>query len=342
VIRRDKVTGRTVTWGWLDAKLDVLAVEMWSRVKRWWAGVASSAVAVFGAARRSFLGHRARRFGAGLAYYALFALIPTLFLAVTIAAALFGTEATEGRLVDRLDGIVGEEAAEQIEEAVAALWENSNTSGFAIVTLVVVVYSASILFVAWRDTLEDIWELPYRSGLKTTVRSRVYGALVPLGAGILLSAIVIVELLAALAGEFITAPLLDAIIRAVEMISPTVASVLALGLVYRVSTRLRPPWRDIWPGTIVAALALAVLAWGYGLYVRIYGSSSAAGAASTIVLGLVFVYYSAQILLYGAEVINASADHRGRPLRAVASDPGEAGDSAEPDGPNDPGRTGER
>ena len=265
-----------------------------------------------------------------------------MFLALTIVAALFGTEATEGRLVDRLDGIVGDEAAQQIEEAVASLWENTNTSGFAIVTLAVVVYSASILFVAWRDTLEDIWELPYRSGLETTIRSRVYGALVPLGAGILLSAIVIVELLAALAGEFITAPLLDAIIRAVEMISPTVVSVLALGLVYRVSTRLRPRWRDIWPGTLIAALALAVLAWGYGLYVRIYGSSSAAGAAGTIVLGLVFIYYSAQILLYGAEVIAASADQRGRALGAASSDRGGAGGSAEPDGPDDRVEGGDR
>ena len=315
---------------------------MWSRLKRWWAGAGARAVAVLGAARRSFLDHRARRFGAGLAYYAVFALIPTMFLALTIVAALFGTEATEGRLVDRLDGIVGDEAAQQIEEAVASLWENTNTSGFAIVTLAVVVYSASILFVAWRDTLEDIWELPYRSGLETTIRSRVYGALVPLGAGILLSAIVIVELLAALAGEFITAPLLDAIIRAVEMISPTVVSVLALGLVYRVSTRLRPRWRDIWPGTLIAALALAVLAWGYGLYVRIYGSSSAAGAAGTIVLGLVFIYYSAQILLYGAEVIAASADQRGRALGAASSDRGGAGGSAEPDGPDDRVEGGDR
>jgi membrane protein len=286
--------------------------------------------AVFRPAGRSFLRHRARRLGAGLAFYSLFALIPTLFLALTIVAVLFGTEATDGRLVDRLDGIVGTDAAQQIEEAVAALWESSNTSGFAIVTLLVIVYSASILFVAWRDTLEDIWELPYRPSLKTTVRSRVYGALVPLGAGILLSAIVLVELLAALAGEFITSPLLDAIIRAVEVISPTVVSVLALGLVYRVSTRVRPLWRDIWPGTIVAALGLAVLTWGYGVYVRVYGSSSAAGAAGTVVLGLVFIYYSAQILLYGAEVINTSAERRGRSLRAVAGHSGESDESDDP------------
>lgn len=314
---------------------------MWSRLKRWWAGFAAGGVVVLRAAGRSFVRHRARRLGAGLAYYSLLALIPTLFLALTIVAALLGTEATEGRLVDRLDGIVGIDAAQQIEEAVAALWENSNTSGFAIVTFVVLVYSASILFVAWRDTLEEIWELPVRSGLETTVRSRVFGALVPLAVGILLSAVILVELLAALAGEFITAPLLDAIIRAVEMISPTVASVLALGLLYRVSTRVRPRWRDIWPGAVVAALALAVLEWGYGLYVRIYGSSSAAGAAGTVVLGLVFVYYGAQILLFGAELINASADCRGRSLRA-AGDAGEAGDSAAADEPDDPGEPRDR
>jgi uncharacterized BrkB/YihY/UPF0761 family membrane protein len=64
---------------------------------------------------RSFVRRRARRLGAGLAFYSLFALIPTLFLALTIVAALFGTEATEGWLVDRLDGIVWTEAAQQIE-----------------------------------------------------------------------------------------------------------------------------------------------------------------------------------------------------------------------------------
>jgi membrane protein len=312
--------------GW---HLVVQAVEIWSRL----AGFGASAWADLGSARRSFLRHRTRRLGAGLAYYSVFALVPTLFLAMAIVAALFGSEATDGRLVDRLDGVVGTELAEQIADAVDSVWEASNTSGFAIVTLVVVVYSASILFVAWRDALEDIWELSYRPGLKTTLRSRVYGAVVPLAAGILLSAIVLVELLAALAGEFVTAPLLDAIIRGVGMISPLVVSVFGLGLVYRVSTRVRPRWADVWQGTVVAALGLAVLVWGYGLYVRAYGSSSPAGAAGTVVLGLVFVYYSAQVLLYGAEVINASAGRRGRPLNAATGDSVEVDVSAEPDGP---------
>jgi membrane protein len=120
--------------------------------------------------------------------------------------------------------------------------------------------------------------------------------------------------------------LLDAIIQAMQTISPTVVSVLALALVYRVSTRFRPRWYDIWPGTLLVSLALGILAWGYGLYVRLYGSSSAAGVAGTVVLGLALIYYSAQILLYGAEVISTCADHRGRPIHP-ATDEAERADA---------------
>jgi membrane protein len=288
------------------------------RLTRWFATAIPNAVDLLRAAARSFLRHRARRLGAGLAYYSLFALVPTMFLALAVVAAIFGREATEGQLVERLDGIVGVDVAEQIEAAVGALWENSNTSGFAIVTLVVVVYSASILFVAWRDSLEAVWGLPYRSGLQTTIRSRVYGALVPIGVGILLATIVLVQTLTALAGEFVTSPLIEAVVNALGTTSPTIASVLALALLYRVSTRLRPRWVDIWPGTLAAALALAVLAWGYGLYVRALGGSSVAGAAGSVVLGLAFIYYSAQVLLFGAELISTCAHHRGRPLHPAA------------------------
>jgi membrane protein len=297
---------------------------IWQRlIRRSWNGIAI-AIDLLLLAGGTFARHRARRLGAGLAYYSLFALVPTLFLALAIVAAVFGEEATEGRLVNRLDDVVGTETAEQIEEAVGAVWENSNTSGFAIVTIVVVVYSASILFVAWRDTLEAIWELPYRTGLKTSIRRRIFGAMGPIAAGILLATVVLIEVLTALAADLVTSPVLDAIIRATQTISPTVVSVFALALVYRVSTRVRPRWYDIWPGTLLAALALGVLAWGYGLYVRSYGSSSAVGVAGTVVLGLALIYYSAQILLYGAEVISTCADHRGRPLHPAVDEADQA------------------
>jgi membrane protein len=309
-----------------DARPDVV-MGSWQRLTlRSMAGIGVG-IDLLRLAGGAFMRHRARRLGAGLAYYSLFALVPTLFLAVAIVAAVFGEEATEGRLVDRLDDVVGPEVAEQIDAAVGAVWENSNTSGFAIVTAAVVVYSASILFVAWRDTLDAIWELPYRTGLNTSIRRRIYGAMGPIAAGVLLAAIVLIEILTALAADLITSPVLDAIIQATQTISPTVVSVFALALVYRVSTRFRPRWKDIWPGTLLAALALGVLAWGYGLYVRHYGSSSVAGVAGTVLLGLAFIYYSAQTLLFGAEVISTCADHRGHPIHPATDEADAADDS---------------
>ncbi|MGI9646793.1 MAG: YihY/virulence factor BrkB family protein [Ilumatobacteraceae bacterium] len=280
----------------------------------------SSARAVLRRSGERYLHHRTRRLGASLAYYSIFALIPTLFLALTIVATLFGRDATEGRIEDALADIVGREAAASIDEAVADLWDDSNSSGFAIITALVVIYSASILFIAWRDSLEAIWDVPYRSGLKTSIRRRIYGASGPIAIGILLSAIVLAEMLLGLVGDFITSPLLDAILNVMESVSPTVASVVALALLYRYSTRRRPHWMDVWTGAIPAALALAVLAWGYGLYVRWFGSSSAAGAAGTLILGLAFIYYSAQVLLFGGEIIGASAQRRGHPISPPPDD----------------------
>ena len=287
--------------------------NMWRRLTPRNAMVAAG-IDVLRQAARTFRRHRAQRLSAGLAYYSLFAFIPTVFIATAIGAAFFGKQATEGRLADRLDDVVGTTSAEQIEEAVAALWENTEASAFAIVSVGLLVYSASALFVAWRDALDVIWDVPYQSGLETSIRSRAFGALVPISVGIVLASMLLVEMVLALAAQFVTSPLIDAFISLTETILPTIVSVFALAMLYRHTTRLRPRWGDVWPGTLVAALALAVLAWGYGIYVRIYGSSSAVGAASSAVLGIALIYYSAQVLLYGAEVVRACADHRGRPI----------------------------
>jgi membrane protein len=274
-----------------------------------------TAVEVARDAQRAFKVDRGKRLSAGLAYYSIFALVPTIFLAVAIAGAVVGQEATEGRLVARLDDVLGAAAAKQIEDAVVALRESTNSSGFALISAGVVVYSASALFVAWRDTLELIWDVPYESGLATSLRSRAFGALVPVGAGILLATIVLLELLVAFAEQLVSSDLLDAILRMTGTIIPTLSAVVALSLFYRYTTRTRrPEWREVWPGTIVASIAIAVASWGYGLYVRFVGSNSVAGAATAVVVGLVFVYYVAQILLFGAEVIRVLQERRKGPI----------------------------
>ncbi|MDH3682237.1 MAG: YihY/virulence factor BrkB family protein [Acidimicrobiia bacterium] len=262
-------------------------------------------------ARGAFQADRAKRLSAGLAYYSVFALVPTIFLALAIAGTIVGQEATEGRLVDRLDDVLGIAAAKEIEDAVAGLRENIDTSGFVLISIGGVLYSASALFVAWRDTLEVIWDVPYDSNLTTSLQNRAFGALMPIAAGVVLATIIVSEQVLAFVERQLSPALLDALVRVAGTMLSTLVAVAALGLLYRHTPRTHNPrWSEVWPGTVVASSALAMLSWGYGLYLRFVGSNSVAGAASAIVVGLVFIYYVAQILLFGAEIIGVLVDRR--------------------------------
>ncbi len=171
--------------------------------------LARSGGSVLREAAGAFQEDRCRRLGAGLAYYALFALVPTLLLTAMIAATLVGREAVEGELADQLDEFVGPESAAAVQDAVAGLWQNTDTSSFALVSILVVAYSSSILFVAWRDTLEIVWDVPYEADLFISLRSRAFGALVPITAGLLLAAVLILEVVVGFVGELVDSVLLD-------------------------------------------------------------------------------------------------------------------------------------
>jgi len=264
------------------------------------------------AATHEFLKDRAKRLSAGLAYYALFALIPSVMLALAIAAAIVGKEAAAGGLTDQLTELFGAEAARQMEDAIATVWETGDQSNFALFTLGVILFSASVLFVAWRDSVELIWEVPYEPSLKSSLRARAFAVLVPISAGLILVATMILQGLVTFAQQFINTELVDAALRTASAVGQVLLGIAALATLYRHSARARrPEWREILPASIFVVAVLGIGFWAYGLYLRYVGVASATGAASSVVLGLVVVYYSAQTLLFGAEMIKVLHEHRG-------------------------------
>lgn len=268
---------------------------------------------------------RAKRLSAGLAYYTLFALIPSLLFAVAIAAAFVGREAAAGGLEEQLTNVLGPEAAAQIEEAIAAVWENSDGSGFALFSVGVVLYSASILFVAWRDSVELIWEVPFEPGLHVTLRSRAFAMLVPVIAGLLLAATMILQGLVTFVQGILDGALFDAAVRTLSAAAQVLIGLAALCALYRYSARSRrPDLRDILPSGIFVAVVLGIGYWAYGLYLRVVGVASVTGAASSVVLGLVVIYYSSQVLLLGAEIIKVLDARRTDAREDVADDDGRA------------------
>jgi membrane protein len=264
----------------------------------------SSGRTVVSEAGTLFFEDRAKRLSAGLAYYALFALVPSLLLAVGVAAAFVGKEAAAGERAVQLTDMLGAEAAEKLESAIGALWTSTNRSNFALFGIGAVVFSASVLFAAWRDTVEFVWDVPYQPSLESTLRARAFAVLVPIGMGVLLAAMLLLQGFLTFVSQFVDSRVLDITLRSASAILQTVVAVVALMALFRWSARgVRPDWRDIWPATVMVVLVLDLGYWAYGLYLKFIGSTSVAGAASSAFLGLLVVYYSAQVLLFGAEAI---------------------------------------
>jgi len=151
--------------------------------------------------------------------------------------------------------------------------------------------------------------VPFATGVRTTILKRVYGMLIPVVMGIILAAIVVFQAVVGLFSELSRFVLIDATLRVAGSLIPAVLAVAALSCLYRYTTRAtRPPWRHVVPGALVSWIGLAVLSWGYGIYLKVIGTTSFAGAASSVVVGLVLLYYGAQILLFGGEVVRCSTE----------------------------------
>jgi membrane protein len=257
-----------------------------------------------------FLKDRALRLGAGLAYYGLITLAPLLILLVGIAGLFVGEEAANGQLVETLEQWFGTEAAQAISETVVAMDVAGSFANLTVVSLIVLVFAASILFVAWKDALDVIWGIGYHSGVKATLTKRLFGfASVGALAGLFVAILVAEALIAMLSGVLSNDALIDTAFGVVASMAPFLLGTLLLAAAYRFGTDGKLEWRSVWPGTILTMLLLIVLAAGYGVYVDLTGTSIT-GVASSVLLLIVLVYAMAQVLLYGAEVIKVQSRWR--------------------------------
>jgi len=254
-----------------------------------------------------FMQDRALRLGAGLAYYGLITLAPLLILLLGIAGLILGEEAANGQLTDTLQQWFGADIAQAFAEMISAAEVAGTFANLTIVSLVLLIFAASILFVAWKDALDVIWGIGYHSGVKATLAKRLFGfASVGALAGLLVAILVAETLIAMLSGFLTDDALIDTVFGIAASIVPIVLGALLLGAAYRFGTDGKVSWRSVWPGTILTMVLLIVLAAGYGIYVDLSGTSIT-GIASSAILLIVLVYLMAQVMLYGGEVIKVQS-----------------------------------
>lgn len=281
----------------------------------------SAAWATLRQAYADFQQDRASTFGAALAYYTMFSLAPILVVAIGVAGVVFGSDAARAQATGQIAMLVGADGA----RAVDLLLANASRPGHGVVAIVTgsvaLLLGASGVVLQLEAALNRIWEVRRRpAGWKGTVLQRLSSFGLVLGVGFLLLVSLLVS--AALSG---LEAFLGNVLPGAAWLWQALNAVVSLGVVtllfamiFRFVPAVRIGWRDVWIGAGLTAALFTVGKFLIGIYLGRSGVTSAYGAAGSIVLLMVWVYYSAQILLFGAEVTQVIARRAGRRIEPDA------------------------
>ena len=281
-----------------------------------------------GTAARAWWNDDAVRLGASLAYYTLFAIGPVLLVATAIAGMVFGAEAVRGEIVAQLDGLIGREGALVVQ----GLLEGASRRQAGIVATVLgsfaFIIAATGAFLELQVALNTIWRVKPKPGayFKALLidRLRSFGLVVAIGF-LLLVSLVVTAALAALSTWLSTVvPGFPKVLSAISMLVSLVVTSGLFAMLFRFLPDVRLLWKDVATGAVVTAVLFMIGQQMIGLYLGQSTMASTYGAAGSVLVLLLWVYYSCQILLFGAEFTRLwSARHgvKPRPEAFAEKDP---------------------
>ena len=264
--------------------------------------------------------------GAALAYYATFSIAPMLFIAMALAGLIFGEEAVTGAVFAQLSDLMGPQGAEAIQEMVSNLEEPSTGIWSTVIGVILLLIGASTVFGQLQTALDEIWEVPgglaQRSGMWDFVRGRLLSFGMVLAMGFLVSVSLLLSTAVAAMGKWWGPYFGETLGYFADLGVSFVLLTLVFAMIYKFVPRARIEWRDVWVGAAVTAALFTVGKWAIGLYLGKSDVASSFGAFGSLVIVMVWVYYSAQIFLLGAEFTWAYAQNFGsRNMQEAANDP---------------------
>jgi membrane protein len=254
--------------------------------------------------------HQASRTGAALAFYTVFSLAPILLLSIAIAGFFFGQRAARGEIFAQISDLIGPAGAATVQMVLQHAGRPGAGAMATIVSVFTLIIGANTALVELKAGLDQIWGVPpeHRQGFWYFIRTRLLSVGMILALGfLLLVSLVISAALTALErfsrGDQFINTLLDWLNTAFSF-----ALVVALfATIYKVLPSVRIAWRDATIGAIVTAMLFTIGKFAIGLYIGNSGLASTYGAAGSVIVVLVWVYYSSQIVLFGAEFTRAYA-----------------------------------
>jgi membrane protein len=258
-------------------------------------------------AGKKFLADEAPRLGAALAFYTALSLSPLLLAVVALAGFVFGEKAARGELVEQLRDTIGPEAATVVEQLVAKSAMGSSGIIATVAAFAVVVYGASRVFTELQGALNAIWKVPGREaprGIWNWIKARLLSFSLVCGAAFLLIVSLVVSAILSAVNETVTGwlPGIDVLAQLANFLLTFGLLIVLFAMIYQWLPETDLAWSDVWVGAAVTALLFSIGKYLIGLYLGKAAVGSAYGAAGAFVVLLVWVYYSTQIVLFGAEI----------------------------------------
>jgi len=244
------------------------------------------------------------RLGAALAYYTIFSIGPLLLIAVAMAGLFFGQEAAQGQVSSELGKILGPQMAKSLEEMIQAAAKPKSGTVATIIGVVTLILGASGVFGQLKDALNTIWDVPAKkaSGILGFIKQRFLSMAMVLGIGFLLLITLVFDAAISAMGPFLGRIIGgEVFLHIVELVLSFAVSTVLFAAIFRILPDLKIAWHDVWFGAVFTSLLFVLGKWGLGVYLGKAAVGSAYGAAGSLVILLVWVYWSAQIVLFGAE-----------------------------------------
>lgn len=285
-------------------------------------------VRVFQRAAWAWWEDNAMRLGASLAYYTLFAIAPILLVAIAIAGLVFGAEAVRGEIVVQLQALVGRDGAEAVQAMLEGASQKRSGVLATVIGSITFLFAATGAFLELQTVLNTIWRVKPRPDANFTgfIRDRVrsFGLVLAIGFLLLVSLAVSAALAAANAWIERHAPAFPLVWQALNIIVSLGVTTALFAMLYRFLPDVKLEWRDVLTGSLVTAVLFTVGKQAIGFYLGQSSTASSYGAAGSVIVLLLWVYYSTQILLLGAEFTRIYAESHGsrpRPESFAEPDP---------------------
>ncbi len=261
---------------------------------------------LFKAAAVNWVQDFAQSMGAALAFYTIFSIAPLLLIVISVAGIVFGKEAAYSEMFAQLQGMLGTAGASAVRELLESADRPAESVVATLFGIVLLFIGATSVFAELQDALNRIWRAPQRvhsSGLWGILRARLLSFGMILGIGFLLIVSLAFSAVLAALGKW-WSPIYSGwggLANSVEISLSALLVTAVFAMIYKTMPRVTVAWSDVWVGAAVTAVLFLGGKFLIGVYIGRSGITSSFGAAASLIVVLLWVYYSAQIFLFGAE-----------------------------------------